>query len=268
MKQRALPATAPLPLFSAFSRQGGNVASLPGLISALLLFALATPATANESLNQQIDRTLHGYFAAQLADKAAAEGWQGIRFTQKVFALPEGSPTEPCPQALQMRDVQPWVAAGRQRLTLTCPAQPQWSIDVTAQAYVFIQAVVAAQVLEREQLITPGMLEYKEVALTRQNQGLFNHIEEVAGLSAKRRTRSQQVLTRDMLVAPWLVRRGERVKVTASHGDISARTAGEALQDGRKGMVIRVRNIASGKVIEAQVTGPGSVSSTFERPEK
>ena len=45
--------------------------------------------------------------------------------------------------------------------------------------------------------------------------------------------------------------RGERVTVVANHGDIHASTAGEAQQDGRLGMVIRVRNIASGKIIEA-----------------
>ena len=112
------------------------------------------------------------------------------------------------------------------------------------------------------------MLGYQEVPVTRQSTGLFNKVDEVVGLSAKRRTRSQQVLTRDMLVAPWLVRRGERVTVLANHGDIHASTQGEAQQDGRLGMVIRVKNTASGKIIEAKVIGSGKVSSTFEPPGK
>ena len=49
----------------------------------------------------------------------------------------------------------------------------------------------------------------------------------------------------------------------AQHGAIQANTEGEALADGRKGDVIRVKNVASGKVIDAQVTGIGVVSSTF-----
>ena len=234
-----------------------------------MLMLASTGAVAGESLDRQIEQAVHQYFSGQLADKAAAEGWQGARFTQKVFALPENSPSEPCAQPLHTHNAdQAWPGYGRLRLNLTCPDQPQWTVLVTAQAHVFIQAVVAAQVIERGQLITPAMLAYQEVAVTRQANGLFSDMDEVAGLSAKRRTRSQQVLTRDMLVSPWLVRRSERVTVTASHGDIHASTEGEALQDGRKGMVIRVKNAASGKIIEAKVIGPGAVSSTFEHPDK
>ena len=138
----------------------------------------------------------------------------------------------------------------------------------TSQATVYIQAVAAAQIIERGQLITRAMLGLREVPVTRQSSGLFNTVDEVVGLSAKRRTRSQQVLSRDMLVAPWLVRRGERVTVVANHGDIYASTPGEAQQDGRLGMVIRVRNTASGKIIEAKVIGSGKVSSTFTSTEK
>lgn len=269
MKSKTLSATVLLPLFSAVLRASGSALSLSGLSIALLLLTMPAAALADDSLNRQIDQTLHQYFTRQLTAKATAEGWQGMRFTQKLFALPDNAPTEPCPQPLQMRDAQqPWAVFGRQRLALICPVQAQWSIKVSAQTQVFIQAVVAAQVLEREQLITSAMLQYQEVALSKHNLGLYSQIAQVAGLSPKRRVRSQQVLTRDMLVTPWLVRRGERVTVTASHGDIHASTQGEALQDGRMGMVIRIKNIASAKVIEAQVTGAGSVSSTFERAEK
>ena len=223
---------------------------------------------ADEALDRQIDQAVRQYFTEQLADKAADQGWQDARFVQKVFALPEGAPSGPCEQPLQLKSSEHnWSGYGRQRLTLTCLA-PVWSVDVTAQATVFVQAVAAAQIIERGQLITAPMLAYQEVSVTRQSAGLFNQVDEVVGLSAKRRTRSQQVLTRDMLAAPWLVRRGEHVTVMASHGDIHASTEGEALQDGRQGMIIRVRNASSGKVIEAQVIGSGKVSSTFERSAK
>ena len=269
MNSTALSKAVFLPLFSRLTPPGGNPVSPPRRVIALLLMLAGTAAVADESLNQQIDQTVRHYFSQQLAGKAAAEGWQDSRFTQKVFALPENAPTEPCPQPLQIHNAdQAWPGFGRLRLNLTCPGQPQWTVLVTAQAHVFIRAVVAAQVMERGQLITPAMLAYQEVAVTRQSHGLFSGIEEVAGLSAKRRTRSQQVLTQDMLVSPWLVRRGERVTVTANHGDIHASTEGEALQDGRKGMVIRVKNAASGKVIEAKVTAAGVVSSTFQNPGK
>lgn len=262
MKTRRVFAAALLPLQASKGSPGGRPISPWSPIGALLLLACSA-TVADEALDRQIDQAVGQYFTRHLTDKAADQGWQEPRLTHKVFALPEDAPTAPCEQPLQTGSSgHDWKGYGRLRLTLTCDA-PRWSVEVTSQATVFIRAVAAAQIIERGQLITRAMLGYQEVPVTRQSAGLFNKVDEVVGLSAKRRTRSQQVLTRDMLVAPWLVRRGERVTVVANQGDIHASTAGEAQQDGRLGMVIRVRNIASGKIIEAKVIGSGKVSSTF-----
>ncbi|MBJ2258131.1 flagellar basal body P-ring formation protein FlgA [Pseudomonas psychrophila] len=267
MNTRRVLAAALLPLQASKGAPGGRRISSCAPIGALLLLACSA-AVADEALDRQIDQAVGQYFTLHLIDKTADQGWQASRLTHKVFALPEGAPTAPCEQPLQIDSSgHDWRGYGRVRLTLTCAA-PQWSVDVTSQATVFIRAVAAAQIIERGQLITQAMLGYQEVPVTRQSTGLFNKVDEVVGLSAKRRTRSQQVLTRDMLVAPWLVRRGERVTVLANHGDIHASTQGEAQQDGRLGMVIRVKNTASGKIIEAKVIGSGKVSSTFEPPGK
>ena len=266
MKLTEQSVTVRLPLPGPDGQSGGSGVSPAGALCALLLALASSNAPANEALDRQVDQAVHQHFTRQLADKAAEEGWQNPRFTQKVFALPDGAPTGPCEQPLLARGTDlHWSGFGLLRLTLACPA-PAWSVDVTVQATVYIQAVMATRVIEREQLITSAMLGYQEVAVSRQSSGYFNRIDQVAGLSAKRRTRSQQVLSRDMLVEPWQVRRGERVTVVANHGDIHASTEGEALQDGHMGMLIRVRNTASGKVIEARVIGRARVTSTLERP--
>lgn len=51
--------------------------------------------------------------------------------------------------------------------------------------------------------------------------------------------------------------------IIASQDGISASATGEALANGRAGEVIRVRNLGSQKVIEAQVVEEGVVTSTF-----
>ncbi len=266
MKLTEQSVTVRLPPPGSGGHSGGSAVSPAGALCTLLLTLACSNAPADEALDRQVDQAVHQYFTQQLAGKAAEEGWQNPRFTQKVFALPDGAPTWPCEQPLQARGTeQHWSGYGRLRLTLACPA-PAWSVDVTVQATVYIQAVMATRVIEREQLITSAMLGYQEVAVSRQSSGYFNRLDQVAGLSAKRRTRSQQVLSRDMLIEPWQVRRGERVTVVANHGDIHASTEGEALQDGHMGMLIRVRNTASGKVIEARVIGRARVTSTLERP--
>lgn len=242
----------------------GSSFSPSNWLMALLLIAAPLIARGDNELNKQIDQAVAQHLAQHLAAQAQSENWQGMRFTQKLFALPADAPTTACKLPLKVRttDSNP-SAVGRQRLELLCSTQPGWSLGVTVQTSVFVQAVVAAQVLERGRVITANMLEQQEVNVGKNSRGVFSRIEEVAGLSARRRIRSQQLLKQDMLVSPWLVRRGERVSMIARHGEIQAVTQGEALEDGRKGQVIRVKNLASGTIIDAQVTEPGTVSSTF-----
>ena len=61
-------------------------------------------------------------------------------------------------------------------------AQPDSSITVTAQATVFIKAVVAIQVLEREAPITEGMLTLQEIPVGKQERTFYSRIDQVAGL--------------------------------------------------------------------------------------
>lgn len=254
------PATALLPLSTPLAAIGGSV------VSALALMVLlpCAQAIADETLSTQIDHYVQQHMSQRLAEQAEHEGWQGMRFTLKNVTLPEDVPRQPCAQPLQVRDTDAKpLALNRQRLTLHCPDTSDWSLVVTTQANVFVQAVVATQVLERGQTITSTMLERQEVNLGKQRRGVIATVEQVAGLSAKRRIRPQQILSNDMLVSPWLVRRGDKVAVTAHHGDIHAAIEGVVMEDGRLGAVVRVKNPGSGKTINAKVTGPGEVSSTF-----
>jgi flagella basal body P-ring formation protein FlgA len=71
-------------------------------------------------------------------------------------------------------------------------------------------------------------------------------------------------LNTDLLTSPWLVRCGDNVVMHAQSGEIHAAIEAVALEDGRLGMPVRVKNPSSGKVIEAKVIGPGEVSSTLK----
>ena len=242
----------------------GKVISAFAAVSWVALLLASEAVSADDTFSAQIDDGVHRYFTQRLNEKATAQGWKELRFTQKVLALPADLPHRACPQPLQVETEHPPSSVlGRQRVRLTCAGQPDSSLTVTAQATVFIKAVVASQILEREEPITQEMLTLREVRVSKQDQALFNRIDQVEGLSAKRRIRAHQALTQEMLTSPWLVRRGERVAMQARHGAIQANTEGEALADGRKGDVIRVKNVTSGTVIEAQVTGIGVVSSTY-----
>ncbi|MHC8306825.1 flagellar basal body P-ring formation chaperone FlgA [Pseudomonas sp. PB3P13] len=232
---------------------------------ALVLSLTSSPAMASETLAAQIDQAVQRHLSQRLARQAEREGWRGMRWSKKGVVLPNEVPGQPCTLPLQVHDENDKPPAlTRQRLTVQCPGSQGWKLVVTTQTNVFVQAVVTTQVLERGQAITSAMLEQQEVNLGKQRRGVIASIEDVTGLSAKRRIRAQQVLSTDMLVSPWLVRRGDKVKVTARQGEIQAAIQGLAMEDGRLGAVVRVKNPGSGKIIEARVTGAREVTSTLE----
>jgi hypothetical protein len=63
--------------------------------------------------------------------------------------------------------------------------------------------------------------------------------------------------------APPVVKTRDRVRLLAHVGPVNVVVAGEALQDGRMGQSIRVRNIDSNKIILGRVTGPGLVEVEY-----
>ena len=65
------------------------------------------------------------------------------------------------------------------------------------------------------------------------------------------------MLTASVVEFPILVRRGDRISIRSHSGGISVRANAEALDNGRYGERIRVRNLQSAKVIEVTVTAAG-----------
>lgn len=58
---------------------------------------------------------------------------------------------------------------------------------------------------------------------------------------------------------PVLVKPGQKVRITATAGELRITAVGQSLEEGRIGQMIRVRNVDSSKVLTARVSGPGTV---------
>ncbi len=77
-------------------------------------------------------------------------------------------------------------------------------------------------------------------------------------MAARRSIRSGEVMRQNMLAAPQLVKRGDQVRIVARRDQIEVSMAGEALDNGVRGAVIRVKN-SSGTQIRARVIDAGMV---------
>ncbi|WQN28717.1 flagellar basal body P-ring formation chaperone FlgA [Stutzerimonas stutzeri] len=244
-------------------REGGSGKPASAWSIALLLM-LAGPAVAQDGADRQIHQAVEHHLNAALQREARRQGWQGARLRHDT-SLPASAARLPrCDQPLQVRDA---VGAPslleRQRLTVSCSQSDGWTLEVTSQPSVWLPAVHAQGIIERGQTLGRDDLRLEPINIGKAQRGYFHRLEEVQGMAAKRRIRAGQTLTPSLLAQPLAVRRGQPVKIVASHDGIEASTNGEALADGQPGEVIRVRNVRSGKVIDAKVVEEGVVTSTF-----
>ena len=88
-------------------------------------------------------------------------------------------------------------------------------------------------------------------------------IEDVLGKTLKRDVPANTVITTQLLEERVMIRPGEIVNVIAENTKILVRTRARAVERGRLGDTMRVRNIASGKELTGTVVGNNTVKVEF-----
>jgi flagella basal body P-ring formation protein FlgA len=255
--------TSSFPLPGGLRQAGGKTfsACLRRLLSASAVLLLSSNAVA--SAQQQMQQAVARYMHQQLQAEAQRQGWHGLRHSLELGKVSTQQTLPPCHQALRVQGPGNAAVLARQRLQVTCNDSPSWTLSVQVQANVSLPMVQATSLIERGAVLQANQLKLSDVPLEKNQRGFYQDIHQVLGQAAKRRIRAGQTLSPALLSAAAVVRRGQQVSIRASHDGIQASTQGQALADGRVGEVIRVRNLASEKVIEAKVLEPGVVSSTF-----
>ncbi len=85
----------------------------------------------------------------------------------------------------------------------------------------------------------------------------------VIGKEAKVSLRPGTIIRMSYVEMPVIVKRNQQVSIIAQDRYLVVRAKGKALENGRRGQVIRVMNVDSKKVIWAKVISPSEVEVTF-----
>lgn len=161
-----------------------------------------------------------------------------------------------CRQALSVEPVDTRNAA-RMRFAVQCPDPSGWRYEYIVRAKVSAQVAVTAGPVAAGQLLADDdvVLERRDVS------GLSDIIDaaDAVGQASRRSLRAGEVLRKRNLAAPILVKRGAPVVMVARVEAIEVSTAGEALDSGAEGAIVRVRNVSNGRVVRMRVTAAGTV---------
>ncbi len=166
-----------------------------------------------------------------------------------------------CPTPLVA--VLPAVSGGLRARTLvqvSCQASTaRWSVLVPVGLETDAELLIAARPMSRGQ--TPGTADVRSArrSLPGISTLYISNLNEIRAQHLIRAVATGQALTRDLLAAAPVVRRGEAVTLVANLSGLEIRVPGRALADARPGDRVRVQNVNSLKIIEGRADEAGVV---------
>lgn len=192
---------------------------------------------------------------AQLAQQASSAGMLEPQFQVAVVKNTRPLPACPAPVALEAADSR---SPQRMRFVAVCPGTGGWRYELLVRGTVTAQVAVTSVPVAANTPLQAG-----DVTLARRDVTMIADsiaaLPDAVGLSSRRSLRAGEVLRQGQLAAPTLVKRGSAVSIVARKEQVEVSMAGEAVDAGAHGDVIRVRNAASGTVIRARVVDAGVV---------
>lgn len=148
---------------------------------------------------------------------------------------------------------------GNISVRVKCHDEKTWTIFIPTTVSVFDEVVINTRPLTRGDAIQPTDLIKERRDISKLMTGYYTHVQEAAGQVATRSIRIGSVITPKLVKPQNLVKRGENVIIKAISAGLEIQTKGEALSDGAKGDLIRIRNTRSNQVVEGIVTSQGIV---------
>ena len=116
----------------------------------------------------------------------------------------------------------------------------------------FAEVLVASRDLSSRAVLEESDVVFERREVTRMDEVLFKS-SDVVGLQLKRPLSVGSVVTRSSLTKPEMIKSGDNVTIVSVAGSVTVKVAGQALQGGAAGDVIRVRNLSSGKSLLARI---------------
>jgi flagella basal body P-ring formation protein FlgA len=191
---------------------------------------------------------------AELDRQMAAAGLTEPQFE---VAVVTARAAPPCAQnvAIEALDTR---SPQRMRFLARCNDTPGWRYEYIVRARVTAMVAIAAAPVAANEALTDAQVTIERRDISNIADPISSPAEAVGQMS-RRMLRPGDILRSGQLSSPVLVKRGDAVLMVARREGIEVSAAGEALDAGARGAVIRVRNAGSGQVVRMRVAGQGTV---------
>ena len=198
--------------------------------------------------------------------RATAESWlkanrtlPGTRMVVHAEPMDSRLTLAPCSKPLVADLPGNRVIGSRVGVTVSCPDTGGWTLRVPVRIQMFGKVLVTSRPLARGDGIGADDVHTEERDIASLSYGYVAELGQVDGRALSRPLNAGTVLTPGMMAGRKAVRMGDSVAMIAHVDGVVVHAEGVSMGAGDAGSRLRVRNANSGKVVDAVVSGVGTV---------
>ena len=225
------------------------------------MFALPCLALG-QTWYEQLEESLKSSLSDQVVQMAQNMGLNDYDYAIDLSYINSRLNFAPCKIPLTIEAPQP-LDLGRSHIKVACQDTKPWALNVPTDVNLYTDVVVLNQPLAKDQLINEAHLDLQRQNLAEMRNGYYLKKEQVIGKQSKRALAGQTVLNSYLILPALMIYKGDKVMIIANKGSMSVKMPGEAMNDGREGRQIRVRNSRSERIVRGKVIAPGQVLVQF-----
>lgn len=226
------------------------------IIFLILLHPLLSSAQTQDDSGLQSVESIKTAVETYLTERMTGDG---IRIVARAKLPDSRLHLAACEVPLQLTVSNDSAAGSRPTVVVHCPGSSEWNLRVTAQLQRFRMVLVSNRSLARGDVITAADVKLEERDVTQLAYGYVANVAELERAHLQRPIVTGTVIIPPLLTPRHWVRIGDQVTVISTVGPVEVRANGTALENGVAGSRVKVRNLSSGRVLEATVNAPGVV---------
>ncbi len=148
---------------------------------------------------------------------------------------------------------------GNVSVGVSCEGTKPWKLYVQAKVATFANVAVLVRPVVKGEILTADLIRLERQEVSKTGKHYIADVQPLLGFTFGRNVNAGNLLLPRMLQTPLFVKKGQHVTIVASNSALQVRMAGEALADGTKGDIVRVKNLSSSRVVQGEVLGKGLV---------
>lgn len=228
------------------------------LLLASLGFGLCTGLSAEEFESADTIEQLAESFALSRINGAGLKDIEA-----RASALDARLRLKKCDQPLEAFTTGSNGIQARTTIGVRCSGASPWTLYVPVAVEAMSPVVFTTRPLLRGERIPREALELRYMPLQRLPRRAVSDPDQVVGMEANRAVAAETPLAVSSLQTAKLIERGQEVIILAQGAGIAVRMAGSALKSGSKDEVIPIKNLSSGKTLEARIVSESTVLVGF-----